>query len=63
VPALFFSLHVAMDYSVGYEKLPWYPYSPHVTRGWLTSLPDGLKEGLLLVVLLCSNALLFWNRP
>jgi hypothetical protein len=62
VPALFFLIHVAMDYSVGYEKMPWYPYSPHVTRGWLTRVPDRVKEGVLLTGLVCSNLLLFWNR-
>jgi hypothetical protein len=62
VPALFFTIHVLLDYSVRYEKMPWYPYSPWVTRGWLTRVPDKVKEGVLLTVLLCSNLLLFWNR-
>src|SRR2546429_5600097 len=27
-PILFFSIHVAMDYSIRFEKMPFYPYSP-----------------------------------
>jgi hypothetical protein len=61
VPALFFTMHVALDYTVRYEKMPWYPYSAWVTRGWLTRLPDGLKEAVVLTVLVCSNLLLYWN--
>ena len=34
VPIIFFAIHVAMDYSVRFEKMPFYPYSPWVTRGW-----------------------------
>ena len=59
VPALFFLIHLAMDYSVGYEKMPWYPYSPLVTQGFLVGVSDKAKEGILIVVLLCTNLLLF----
>ncbi len=59
VPALFFLVHLAMDYSVGYEKMPWYPYSPLVTQGFLVGVSDKTKEGILIVVLLCMNLLLF----
>jgi hypothetical protein len=62
VPAGFFLMHVAMDYSVRYEKMPWYPYSTHVTRGWLTRVPDLAKEVVLLAVLICSNLFLAWTR-
>lgn len=62
VPALFFALHVAMDYLVRYEKMPWYPYSARVARGWLVTLPDALKEAVLLVIFACSNLALLWNR-
>jgi len=62
VPALFFAVHLAMDYAVRYEKMPWYPYLNRVTRGWLTQVPDTTKEILLLLVLTCSNAFLFWGR-
>ena len=33
VPILFFVIHIAMDYSVRFEKMPFYPFSPYVTRG------------------------------
>ena len=56
IPALFFAIHLAMDYSVGYEKMPFYPYSRHISRGWLTRIPDKVKEGVLLV--LCTSSLL-----
>lgn len=61
VPALFFAIHIAMDYSVRYEKMPWYPYSLRVTRGWLTRIPDRIKEGVVLSVV-CTTLLLLWNR-
>ncbi len=56
VPALFFVVHVAMDYSVSFEKMPFYPYSRRVTRGWLTSVSDKTKERVLFTVLLVLNA-------
>jgi len=62
VPVAFFIVHLAMDYAVRYEKMPWYPYSAVVTRGWLTRIPDAVKEGVLLVVLICSNVFLVWTR-
>lgn len=61
VPVLFFLIHVAMDYSVRFEKMPFYPYSSFVTRGWLISIPDRVKEGVLFVVLLGLNAALYLN--
>ncbi len=62
VPIIFFAIHVAMDYSVRFEKMPLYPYAPWVTRGWLTGIPDKVKEGVLVVVLVVGNALLYWTR-
>ena len=62
VPILFFAIHVAMDYSVRFEKMPLYPYSPYVTRGWLTSVPDRVKEGILFSVLLVLNVGAYWTR-
>ena len=59
VPALFFLIHLAMDYAVGYEKMPWFPYTPAVTQGYLVGVSDKAKEGILIVVLLCMNLLLF----
>ena len=59
VPAVFFLIHLAMDYAVGYEKMPWYPYSPLVTQGFLVGVSDKTKEAVLIVVLLCMNLLLF----
>jgi len=62
VPILFFVMHVAMDYSVRFEKMPFYPYSPYVTRGWLVGVPDKVKEGVLFSVLLVLNVAVFWSR-
>jgi len=62
LPIVFFAMHVAMDYSVRFEKMPFYPYSPWVTRGWLTSIPDKLKEGIVFVVLLAANVGVYWFR-
>lgn len=59
VPIVFFAIHVAMDYSVRFEKMPWYPYSPWVTRGWLTAIPDKVKEGVLFALLLLANVALY----
>ena len=62
VPIIFFAMHVAMDYSVRFEKMPFYPYSPWVTRGWVTSVPDKVKEWTLALVLVALNLLLLWER-
>jgi len=62
VPVVFLLIHMAMDYSVRYEKMPFYPYSRWITRGWLPSIPDWVKEATLVVVLLCLNVLLFLKR-
>jgi hypothetical protein len=59
IPIVFFVIHVAMDYSVRFEKMPFYPYSPYVTRGWLLGLSDTVKEGVLFVLLACTTSLLF----
>ena len=59
VPALFFLIHLAMDYGVSYEKMPWYPYSPVVTQGFLVGVSDKAKEAVLIVVLVCMNLFLF----
>ncbi len=59
VPVLFLAIHIAMDYSVRYEKMPFYPYSPWVARGGLTSVSDKVKEAVLFVVLVCLNLLLY----
>jgi hypothetical protein len=62
VPIIFFAIHVAMDYSVRFEKMPFYPYSPWVTRGWLTGIPDKVKEWTLAGVLVVLNALMLWMK-
>jgi hypothetical protein len=62
VPAVFFIIHVALDYSVRFEKMPFYPYSRRVTRGWLVGVPDKVKEGVVLVVLVVLNVALYWSR-
>ena len=62
VPLVFFAIHVAMDYCVRFEKMPWYPYSRLVTRGWLTGIPDKVKEGILFVTLLLANVVLYWSH-
>lgn len=62
VPLLFFTIHLAMDYSVSFEKMPLYPYSRWVTRGWLTGIPDRTKERALLAFLVAANLLLWWSR-
>ena len=62
VPIVFFAIHVAMDYSVRFEKMPFYPYSPLVTRGWLTQISDKVKEGVLFALLAAGNLALFWYR-
>lgn len=62
VPIIFFAIHVAMDYSVRFEKMPFYPYSPWVTRGWLTRIPDKIKEATVFSVLLVLNVLVYWWR-
>lgn len=62
VPLLFFAVHLLMDYSVSFEKMPFYPYSSRVTRGWLVSVPDNVKEAVLFVALLVANVALWMAR-
>src|SRR5437667_12471258 len=62
VPLLFFAIHVAMDYSVSFEKMPFYPYSPLVTRGWLASIPDKGQERILFALLLVANVAVYWSQ-
>lgn len=62
VPLLFYAIHLLMDYSVSFEKMPFYPYSGWVTRGWLVHVPDKVKEAVLFTVLLVANVALWWSR-
>ncbi len=62
VPIVFFAIHVAMDYSVRFEKMPFYPYSALVTRGWLSGIPDKAKEGVLFAALLVANVAVYWAQ-
>jgi hypothetical protein len=62
VPAIFFGIHLLIDYSVGYEKMPFYPYSRYITRGWLGQFADKKKELILLGVLACSQVFLVLAR-
>ncbi len=62
LPIVFFAIHVALDYSVRFEKMPLYPYSPWVTRGWLTAIPDKVKEAVVFTALLAANALVYWSH-
>jgi len=62
VPLLFFAIHLLMDYSVSFEKMPFYPYSRWVTQGWLLQVPDKMKEAILFAVLLVANVALWWSR-
>jgi len=62
VPLLFLTVHIAMDYSVSFEKMPFYPYSTWVTRGWLLQFSDKSKEIVAFSVFLCLNLYLFLAR-
>jgi hypothetical protein len=61
VPILFFTTHIAMDYGVRFEKMPLYPYSRWVTRGFLINVPDKVKEAIVFAAALCTNALLYFS--
>ncbi len=61
IPILFFTMHIAMDYLVRFEKMPLYPYSRWVTRGFLIDMPDKLKEAIVFAAALCTNALLYFS--
>jgi hypothetical protein len=62
VPVICFAIHLLMDYSVRYEKMPFYPYSRVVTRGWLIDIPDRRKEAVVAAGLLALNLALWWRR-
>jgi len=44
-----------MDYSVRFEKMPFYPYSPWVTRGVADGHSDKVKEGIFFALLLVGK--------
>lgn len=60
VPALFYAMHLALDYSVRFEKMPFYPYSNWVSRGWLLNVSDKIKEIIVFTAAVCTNSLLYW---
>lgn len=59
VPALFYVMHLCLDYSVRFEKLPLYPYSKWVARGWLIDVADNTKELIVFVTFACLLIALF----
>lgn len=66
VPVLFLTVHIAMDYSVSFEKMPFFPYSNWVTRGWLLRFSDKSKEIVTFTVFFaafaCLNLYLYLAR-
>jgi hypothetical protein len=62
VPVLFLAVHIVMDYSVSFEKMPFYPYSSWVTRGWLLRFSDKSKEIVAFTVFACLSLYLYWAR-
>ena len=62
VPVLFYAMHLALDYSVSFEKMPLYPYSTWVTRGWLLKVPDKVKEIAVFAAAICTSLLLYLVR-
>jgi hypothetical protein len=62
VPVGFFLIHVTMDYLVRYEKMPWYPYSTRVTRGFFPQIPDRVKEFTLATLLLVGDVWAIWKH-
>lgn len=62
VPVVFLAAHIALDYSVSFEKMPFFPYSSWVTRGWLVRVPDRIKEACVFTIFACSNLFLYLAR-
>lgn len=62
VPVLFLAVHIAMDYSVSFEKMPFFPYSNWVTRGWLLQFSDKSKEIVAFTVFACLILYLYLAR-
>jgi hypothetical protein len=62
VPVLFLAVHIAMDYSVSFEKMPFYPYSSWVTRGWLLQFSDKSKEIVAFTIFACLSLYLYLVR-
>ncbi|HEX5385766.1 MAG TPA: hypothetical protein VFW66_03610 [Gemmatimonadales bacterium] len=62
VPIVCFGVHLAMDYSVRFEKMPLYPYSRWVTRGWLVDVPDRTKESVVFAALAVLTVALYLVR-
>ena len=62
VPVLFLTVHIAMDYSVSFEKMPFFPYSNWVTRGWLLQFTDTSKEIVTFTVFACLSLYLYLAR-
>jgi hypothetical protein len=62
VPAIFFAAHLALDYAVRYEKMPFYPYSKWVTCGWNSGPSDKVKEIFVFIPALCLTVFLFVRK-
>lgn len=48
VPAIFFSLHLLLDYLVFYEKKPLAPFFQYKYSSLLRNVNDNLKEGVVI---------------
>lgn len=59
VPALFFLLHIILDYMISYDKRPLYPFSMYTTRGLLPEVSDTGKEWATTLVLVAANVMAF----
>ncbi|MBI2547717.1 hypothetical protein HYW21_00030 [Candidatus Woesearchaeota archaeon] len=51
IPVLFFTLHLLLDYSMSYAKLPFFPFHNHITKGTHQYARDRVVDVSLGVIL------------
>lgn len=54
VPVIFFILHILLDYSIGFPKLPFFPFNTLKTKGIFTTIPNKIKELAIIAISLWS---------
>lgn len=58
VPVLFFTLHLALDYMMSYEKKPFFPFSNYTIRDTKKFRRDGVLQAVVSLLIICTFLLI-----